>query len=497
MILLSRASDPKAGQTEQHVVRMKLEGAATPRSFEGLEPAESTSNYLIGSDRAKWVTKAPNYRKIRASEVYEGIDLVYYGNGRQLEYDFVVKPGADPGCIRLAYDGADRLSTDEEGRLHISTGKETVVQHRPVVYQDYGGERRKVEASYKVRGAKVEFLLARYDRQRELVIDPTLEYSTFFGGASPEIPSHAMATDSSGAIYLAGYTSSASFPVSGAYQPAIAGGIDVVVTKLAAGGGSVVYSTYLGGMHDDSAFAIAVDGTGAAWLTGETGPRSLSITTNNFPITTGPPFAGVKDAFVAQLAPSGASLVVSRYLGGDNDDHGFGIAVDANAVYVGGYTHPDFGTPFPTTASALQPAIGDPSGQASGDGFFTKFDRSGTIQYSTFLGGAQGDRIHALAVSNGVAYVTGLTDSDNFPNASPANRGGGVDAFVASIDPAQTGLAGLRYSTYLGGALTREDTPLRWMAAAMPMSLAPRLRPTSPSPLAPIKSCAVEMMTPL
>jgi hypothetical protein len=227
------ARDPhKTPEIDQTVVRMKLEGARAPRSFEGMEKAESVSNYFIGNDPSKWVANVPHYRKLRAHGVYPGIDLVYYGDGRKLEYDFVVEPGADPSRIRLAYERAERLTTDAGGNLLIATRLGTLVQRRPVVYQEINGERREAPASYSIRAGKVEIAVANWDRRRELVINPVLVYSTYLGGSANDY-GRGIATDASGAPYVTGYTA-ANFPTTtGAFQTTYGGGTyDAFVTKL-------------------------------------------------------------------------------------------------------------------------------------------------------------------------------------------------------------------------------------------------------------------------
>jgi hypothetical protein len=196
---------------EQAVVRMKLEGARAVHRFDGLEKTESISNYFIGNDPSKWRSNVPNYRKVRATGIYPGIDLVYYGDGRKLEYDFIVGPGADPSRIRLAYEGAEHLNTDQEGNLLIVTRLGTLVQRKPLVYQEVDGARREVRASYSIRAGKVEFALANWDRKRDLVIDPVLEYSTYLGGTGTD-QALSIAVDSSGAAYVTGNTSGENFP---------------------------------------------------------------------------------------------------------------------------------------------------------------------------------------------------------------------------------------------------------------------------------------------
>ena len=211
VMVLSRRKDQsgqknshKAPQIDQTVVRMRLEGSTATLRFEGLERAGSVSRYFIGNDPSKWAPNVPNYRRVRAHNVYAGIDLTYYGDGRTLEYDFVVKPGADPNQIRLAYHGAGSLKTNAQGDLLIATRLGTLIQRRPKVYQEFAGERRQIEAAYSVKGDQVEFALAHWDRRKELVIDPVLEYSTYLGG-SGEDHGNGIAVDATGAAYVTGY----------------------------------------------------------------------------------------------------------------------------------------------------------------------------------------------------------------------------------------------------------------------------------------------------
>jgi hypothetical protein len=353
VMVLSRrrdASDPldphKTPEIEQTVVRMDLEGSHAPQHFEGLEKVESISNYFIGNLPSKWVTNVPNYRKVRASGVYPGIDLVYYGDGRELEYDFVVRPGANPGSIHLAYEGADSLTTDQEGNLLIATGLGTLVQRKPLVYQEINGERREVQASYSIRAGKVEFALANWDRRRALVIDPVLEYSTYLGGTGADRGS-AIAVDGSGMAYVTGFTSGDNFPVTAGQTTFGGGPFDAFVTKLnpsAAGAAALVYTTYLGGTGNDYGYGIAVMASGVAYVTGATDSIDFPIfptTSGVFQMTNG----GGQDAFVTKLDTAGA-ILFSTYLGGSDTDQGHGIALDASGeAYVTGYT---VSTDFPT-----------------------------------------------------------------------------------------------------------------------------------------------------
>src|SRR5947207_8807365 len=260
------------------VVRMSLVGAAPKPPVSGLDELPGKANYLIGKDPAKWRTNVPTYAKVHYRAVYPGIDLVYYGNQRQLEYDFVVAPGADPNRIVLGFQGAERLEINAEGELVLHAAGEVIRQRVPVIYQEINGVRTKLEGRYVLKDAhRVGFQVAAYDQNRPLVIDPTLVYATYLGGSRSEHVA-GIAVDAAGAAYVTGGTGSTDFPTTpGAIQTTYGGGGsypfhegDVFVTKLNAAGTALVYSTYLGGSGTDAASGIAVDAAGAAYVTGTT-----------------------------------------------------------------------------------------------------------------------------------------------------------------------------------------------------------------------------------
>jgi beta-propeller repeat-containing protein len=432
------------------VVRMGLVGAAPKPHVRGLEELPGKANYFIGKDPAKWRTNVPTYAKVHYREVYPGIDLLYYGNQRQLEYDFVVAPGADPEAIALGFQGIERLEIDAEGEVVLHAGGGAIRQRKPVIYQEIDGNRRKIDGAYVLKGAnQVAFQVAAYDRSRPLVIDPVLFYSTYLGGNSQD-QGDGIAVDTAGNAYVTGFTESINFPTTtAAFQTTLAGGFDAFVTKLNATGSALVYSTYLGGSDWDFGFAIVVDAAGNAYVTGQT----LST---NFPTTLGafqPVFGGPGDAFVTKLDPAGSILVYSTYLGGSLSDIGFRIAVDATGnAYVAGFTE---SINFPTTTAAFQTT--SPGGF---DAFVTKLNLTGSaVVYSTYLGGSNFDVGTGIAVdAAGNAYVTGLTNSNNFPTSlgafQPAFGGGETDVFVTKLGPTGSGLV---YSTYFGGSNGREQ----------------------------------------
>ncbi|MGH9784500.1 MAG: SBBP repeat-containing protein, partial [Terriglobia bacterium] len=321
------------------VLRMKLLGANPAPQATGLEELPGKSNYFLGNDPKQWRTNVPNYGKVRFAGVYPGVDLVYYGNQRQLEYDFVVAPGADPSAIRLGFAGAERLEIDPQGELALETPAGEVRWHKPVVYQEVGGVRQMVDGHYVRKGEEtVGFEIASYDPRHPLIIDPVLIYSTYLGGSAFDA-GVGIAVDSSGSAYVTGETDSTNFPTTaGAFQAgcgvSIFGCIDAFVTKLNAAGNALVYSTYLGGSENDVGHAIAVDAGGNAYITG------LS-NSPNFPVAKAfqSAFKGGEgnDVIVVKVNAAGNALAYSTYLGGSKNEESRGIAVDAagNATITG------------------------------------------------------------------------------------------------------------------------------------------------------------------
>jgi hypothetical protein len=434
------------------VLRMSLVNAAPAPRVSGLEELPGKANYFIGQDPAKWRTNVPTYAKVHYGEVYPGIDLVYYGNQRQLEYDFVVAPGADPKKIVLGFKGAERLEIDAQGDLVLHAARGDVRLRKPVIYQEIDGTRRDIEGGYVPRGVKqIGFNVAAYDRSRPLVIDPVLAYSTYLGGSGGDSGIR-IALDAGGNAYVTGNTMSIDFPTTpGAFQLTFRGGGiffggDAFVTKLDPTGSTLVYSTFLGGSGFDRGYGIVVDADGHAYVTGYTASVDFPTTVGALQTTSG----GSSDAFITKLNPTGSALVYSTYLGGSGGDASYGgIAVDAAGnAYVAGTTE---SLNFPTTPGAFQLA----RGCCGGDAFVAKLNPTGSgLVYSTYLGGGNSDGANGIAVdAAGNAYVAGATLSINFPSTAGAFQpicggGGAWDAFVTKLNP--TGSA-LVYSTFLGG----------------------------------------------
>jgi hypothetical protein len=494
------------------VMRVQLMGGSAGTSV-GEAQLSGTVNYLLGDDPTLWRTDVPTYARVRYTSVYSGIDLLYYGKGPKLEYDFVVSPGAAPEQITLGYLGAESLELDPAGDLLVRLPGGTVRQERPLIYQEREGRREPVDGGYVLvnpavtacdepgesctvahfpshqdEAPQVAFWLGAYDTSRPLVIDPTLVYSTYLGGSGDE-SGHGIAVDGQGEAYITGKTVSANFPNA---IDAPRGDTDVFVTKLSAAG-TPLYTTYLGGSYSDQGNAIAVDRSCmtncSAFVTGYTySPEFPQVNALSLPAQNSVSSGGYT-AFVTRLSASGDTLLYSTYLGGSGNaydvypycepgancdlgywelplgDAGTGIAVDVQGqAYVTGSTYSsDFplANPLPT---------GDTL-HGDGDAFVAKLSAAGNaLVYSTYLGGgglpASGginsnigirddDSGSAIAVDGqGQAYVTGNANSSSFPLvnplSSPANvLRGGSDAFVAKLSAAGNALV---YSTYLGGS---------------------------------------------
>ncbi|MBI2690166.1 MAG: SBBP repeat-containing protein [Acidobacteria bacterium] len=396
-----------------------------------LNPLATKVNYLTGNDRRHWRTGLDTYSRLRIAELYRGIDVVYYGTDRQLEYDFIVKPGADAAAIRFSV--AATLS--DEGELILSNG---LRWKKPVAKQDG----RTIEARFVAKGhGEFGLAVSQYDRTRELIIDPVLVYGTYLGGALAD-DARGVAADAAGNAYIVGSTFSTDFP--GTSRGQTFGGQDAFVAKLNASGRALEWATYIGGTGADIGTAIGVDTAGNVYIAGQTA-------STNFPVSANAPQArlaggsGVTDAFALKLAANGQSIVYGTYIGGSASDIANAITVDSTgAAYVAGRTD---STDFPSTTSATLPARG------AGDGFVTKLSADGSaFVYSSLLGGFALDVVNAVAVdSSGSAYVTGETRSDNFPVTAAGyqrERKGSSDAFVAKL--AVDG-ASLVYSSYFGG----------------------------------------------
>jgi len=473
-----------------------LDHANSDARGEALDQLPGFSNYYLGNDPKRWRTDVPHFARVRYHDVYPGIDLVYYGNREgKLEYDFVVKAGADPGVIRIAYNRP--VLADSRGDLVISRLR----QRRPKVFQ----AGREIECKYIVRDdTHVDLALAPYDHNAPLTIDPVIEYSTYLGGnaqnwasdiavdgsgnmfvtgwlQSPQYPNlnpfqqtsgtaqlmviakiaaagngliwytyvggtalndaQKIALDSSGNTYVVGFTSSTDFPTQNAAQPIFGGGSENAVIVKVDKNGKIVYSTYLGGDNQDRAQGLAVDSTGAAFVSGFT----YSI---DFPVTNAiqPRMTGRPDAFLAKLSPAGDRFLFATYLGGSGLDYGKGLALDSggNPVIVGGTASADF-----PTVNSLQAALGS----GSECGFITKISSAGDkIVYSTYFGGNASVLLNAVKLDSADSiWVFGEVAGPGLPLQNPLQSsfgGGDMDGAIAKLNAKGDSIL---FSTYFGG----------------------------------------------
>lgn len=446
-----------AGGSAPAVVRLVFAGSAEAPEMEGIERLPGVANYYLGHDQAQWQTGIPTYRGVRYSDLYPGIDLLFYGNRQEIEHDFVVAPGRDPSVIAIRVDGAQRLELADNGDLLLVTPEGPLRLRRPTVYQEQGGVRRTVAGAFALKGEhEFGFELGSYDPSLPLVIDPVLEYSTYLGGNGSDFAYDA-ATDSAGNLYITGATNSTNFPLMDPAQEFGGGGIscprdwapyrlcyDVFVTKLNPTGTAVLYSTYVGLLGEDEGYAIAVDGAGNAFVAGY-----LSVNGQ-------PPLEDswtYKNALVFKLTAAGAFGWAAWW--GNDQSEARAIALDeAGNIYVTGQTTNDG---FPVSATAIQTTRLEVI-----DGFVSVINPTGEqLLYSSFLGGSGDYCSVCYSVGNGIAvddegmiYITGQA-APSFPttaNAYQRDFGGYWMAFVAKIDPTRAGAAGLVYSTYLGGS---------------------------------------------
>lgn len=460
-------------------VGIVMKGASPDPAVEALGLLPGTSNYFIGNDPHKWRTGIPSYARVRYRQVYPGIDLVYYGNRQHPEFDFVLAPGADPSVIDLLVDAKGPLHVDGDGNATVETRDGSFELFRPRVFQTANGTEQPLRGGFVLRGKHdIGFHLAAYDHRRALTIDPTLSYSTYFGGNGTDT-GESIAVDSSGDMYIAGTTTSTDFPIASGYQTTLSGTSDAFVSELDPTGTMLEYSTYLGGSGDQTGAALAIDPAENAYITGTTTSSDFPIV-NGFQTTLGSPNG---NAFVARIdttVAGAASLVYSTYLGGGGNssnsfgDAGFGIAVGASeTAYITGQTTSDASVKsFPTTSGAYQLTLNSPNGNAFLTVLITKMAGASSLLYSTYLGGngtgIYGDYGIAVAVnSSGDAFLTGQTTS-NSPTPFPTTSGAfqtslnGTDGnmFVTELNnKALSRTAQLVYSTYLGGTDTNPNDP--------------------------------------
>jgi hypothetical protein len=505
--------------------RMSFIGANPAPILTALDRQPGIINYLIGNDESRWRTGIATFGKVRYSDLYPAIDLVYYPAGAAIEYDLVVSPGGSAESIRMCWEGTEGIAISGDGDLVVSVAGSEIVMRRPTIYQDIEGQRVTVPGRYRLESStQVAFEIAGADPTEPLVIDPVILryasyvggdlfdgafgvaldrernvyvtglthsrdvaspgalqpslagaadiyltkfapdgrviYSTYLGGTDTEVGGpfsgdgwNDVELDSEGNVYLTGTTRSRDFPVTpNALQQKFGGGPDdVFVAKLSPDGKRLIYSTYLGGSGEDQARAIAVDPNGSAYVTGRT--QSSDFPSRN-PFQA--KYGGGIDAFVSKVSPDGSDLLFSSFLGGNAVEVGRDIAVDplGNAYVAGRTVSPN----FPATSKAFQTVYGGTGPFGQGDGFAAKISPNGLLMYATFLGGTDGEIAAGIAVDQGHAYVSGITESADFPTTAgsfqPHFAGGASDGFLTKLNP--DGSKAI-YSTFVGGAGGNEE----------------------------------------
>jgi uncharacterized protein (TIGR03437 family) len=469
------------------VFRMELLGAERNAQVSGADKLPGVANYFIGNDPKKWRCGIGAYGKVKYRGIYPGVDAIFYGNQRQLEYDFVVAPGADPKQISLGFTGVTP-SLDIEGKVLLKLADGDLALRKPIVYQIIDGGKKIVDARYAIAGDKVRFQLGNYDHSQTLVIDPVFTYLTYLGGSGPDqiggsqvvnqtgSPAQALAIDSAGDVYVTGFTMSADFPVANPYQPTSKTNTwTAFVSALNPSGTALLYSTYLGvSVYTEGNSVVWDSHDNALYVVGTTNSPDFPITAGAFQTILAPNEVGVNEvsagqynAFVAKFSPSG-QLTNSTFLGGNYPTTGFGIAMDPQGrAYVVGFTQyncipPDSASYscFPTTPGAVIPA-GTVS--QNGNGFVSVFDpKLSTLLYSTLLGdpnGAESSTSEAFGVTvdpSGNFYVVGVTGSLSLPTTPGAfqpkigtSNAIPLVGFAAKFGPVSASGVSLTYLTYL------------------------------------------------
>jgi hypothetical protein len=469
--------------SQSATVRMSFVGGNTATQLRGEQLLTGKVNRIIGNDAAQWSTGLSAFAQVQLENIYPGVSVTYYGNAKQLEYDFNLAVGVNPEIIALRFDGADKISVDADGQLILQVNGGQLFQHPPVAFQIINGTRRPVAASYKMNRSEktVGFTIGTYDHSQPLVIDPT--FATYFGGSVGETTWAVAVNPTDDSIYVAGQTYSAKmtnnvpFSTVGSFATNYQGGAltgDAFVAKFDSTGQNLFYCTYLGGTGNDVAFGLAVDTDGHAYVAGATTSKNFPVknaVTNgayNGSLIGGPINPATSsyhtDAFVTELSADGTGLVYSTYLGGGYTDFATGVAVDESGnAFVTGCS---YSTNFPITGAAYQKQFGPRFSPFYRANAFVVEIPAGAqhLNYSTYLGGTNFDIGNAIAYNNGNVFITGSTTSTNFPwfkglsdsrlLNGRTNFNGFSDAFVAMFAKNGTNLD-LQYSTFLGS--TNQD----------------------------------------
>ena len=431
-----REDTPRKGAN----IKLSFVGTNPKVRLEPFNRLDTRVSYFIGNDPKKWRADVPVWGGARYKDLYPGIDLEITSEKGQMVQRVVARAGANLNAVQLRVDGVDKMTLDSD-RLRLTTA---VGEYTLPLLQAAGAGSAKLPRPT-IADKQVTSPFAQ-SPNRPLTQSPInssdLLYSTFLGGSDLDY-GRCITTDSSGAMYVIGETWSSDFPTTpGTFDPSFNGNSDTFVVKLNAAGSALAYATFLGGSGSDAGYSIAIDSSGATYVTGESGSSDFPTTLGAFDTS----YNGSTDAFIVKLNATGSALTYATFLGGSGSDYGRGIAIDSSgAVYVTGMT---YSSDFPTTLGAF-----DPSFNGSTDAFLVKLNADGSaLTYATFLGGSNHDQPWDIAVDlSGAVYATGRTWSSDFPitpGAFDSSLNGSNDAFVVKLNAAGSALT---YATFLGG----------------------------------------------
>lgn len=426
-------------------IRISFPGANPTPIIETLDSLDTTISYFIGNDPEHWQPAVPVWGGVRYKELWPGVDLEFGRQKGRLMQRFVAREGADIGAVRLQVEGAEGIDIDN-GLLHLTTAGRDLALPAPLADFTYpvrlvapDGSADTVDVQHADAEIKSQSVASPAENWDELI------YSTFLGGSNSD-GSSGIIVDHSGSAYVTGYTKSSNLPTTpGDFDPGHNGDHDSFVAKLSPDGRSLVYSTFIGGSASDGGYSVVVDAAGNAYVTGYTGSTNFPTSSGSYDTSFNGPSDGY-DAFVVKLNPAGSGLIYSTYLGGGHTDGGHELVVDgAGNACVAGRTE---SANFPTKNGAF-----DTSHNGFADAFVVKLNQNGSgLSYATFLGGSSDDGSNGIAMDGaGNAYVSGSTESYNFPTtvgAFDTSYNGEKDTFVVKLNAAGSALF---YSTFLGG----------------------------------------------